>query len=55
MTLPLGIAALKGYMGSGNQSAVMAGVTMAALPVVLVFVFAQRYFIEGVALSGLKG
>ena len=55
MTLPLGIAALKGYMGSGNQSAVMAGVTMAALPVVLVFIFAQRYFIEGVALSGLKG
>ena len=44
MTLPLGIAALRGFMGSGNLSAVMAGVTLATLPVIIVFLFAQRFF-----------
>ena len=54
MTLPLGIASLKGYMGSGNQSAVMAGICIAILPIVLAFIAAQRYFIEGVTLTGMK-
>ncbi len=34
---------------------VMAGTVTALIPIVVVFVFAQRYFIEGVTLSGLKG
>jgi multiple sugar transport system permease protein len=55
MTLPLGIAALEGYMGSGNLSAVMASVTLAILPVLLFFLIAQKFFIEGLALSGIKG
>ena len=55
MTLPLGIAALRGYMGSGNLAAVMAGVTLAIVPVLLIFIFAQRFFIEGIAMSGIKG
>jgi multiple sugar transport system permease protein len=55
MTLPLGIAALEGYMGSGNLSAVMASVTLAILPVLIIFLLAQRFFIEGLALSGIKG
>ena len=42
-------------MGSGNLSAVMAGVTLATLPVIIVFLFAQRFFIEGLAMSGIKG
>ncbi|MHB8064650.1 MAG: carbohydrate ABC transporter permease [Ruminiclostridium sp.] len=54
MTLPLGIAALRGYMGSGNLSAVMAGVTLAIIPVLVIFLFAQRFFIEGIAMSGIK-
>ena len=49
------IAALRGFMGSGNLSAVMAGVTLATLPVIIVFLFAQRFFIEGLAMSGIKG
>jgi multiple sugar transport system permease protein len=55
MTLPLGIAALRGYMGSGNLSVVMAGVTLAMLPVLLVFLCAQRFFIQGLSMSGIKG
>jgi ABC-type glycerol-3-phosphate transport system permease component len=36
----------------------MAGATLAivpVLPVLLLFVFTQRYFIEGMATAGLKG
>ena len=32
----------------------MAGVTIATLPMVLVFLSAQRYFVSGIALTGLK-
>ncbi len=34
---------------------IMAGSTLAVLPTLLVFLFAQRYFIEGIATSGLAG
>ena len=34
---------------------VLTGAAIAILPPVLVFVFAQRYFIQGIATSGLKG
>lgn len=54
MTLPLGIASLQGYMGSGNLSELMAGVTIAVLPITIVFIFSQRYFIEGITMSGIK-
>lgn len=55
MTLPLGVTALRGFMSSGNPAVVMACVTMTILPVLLVFLFAQRWFIEGVTQTGLKG
>jgi multiple sugar transport system permease protein len=42
-------------MGTNSVAVVMAGVTMAMLPVVLVFVLAQRRLVEGVALTGIKG
>jgi multiple sugar transport system permease protein len=34
---------------------VMAGSVLAVLPTLLIYLFAQRYFIEGVATSGLAG
>ena len=55
MTLPQGVALLTGYMGSGNPSVVMAAVTMAILPVLFVFLIAQRWIIEALTRSGLKG
>lgn len=55
MTLPLGIAALRGRLESGNPSVVMAAVALAILPVLILFLAAQRYFIEGVTMSGIKG
>ena len=32
----------------------MAGSCIAMIPTVLLFIFAQRYFIEGISLSGIK-
>ena len=55
MTLPQGIALLTGYMGSGNPSVVMAAVTMAILPVLFVFIAAQRWIIEALTRSGITG
>ncbi len=54
-TLPQGIALLTGYMGSGNPSVVMAAVSMAILPVLIVFLIAQRWIIEALTRSGMKG
>lgn len=34
---------------------VMAGVTVTVLPTVILFLFGQRYFIESVAITGMKG
>jgi ABC-type glycerol-3-phosphate transport system permease component len=34
---------------------VLTGAAVAVLPPILIFILAQRYFIEGVASSGLKG
>jgi multiple sugar transport system permease protein len=55
MTLPLGVAALRGFMGSGNLAVQMAAVTVAIVPVLLVFLFAQRYIVEGLTTTGIKG
>ncbi len=54
-TLPLGVTALRGFMGSGNPSVIMAAVAMTISPVLIVFLLAQRWFIQGVTQTGLKG
>ncbi len=33
----------------------MAAAVMSILPVLLIFILLQRYFIEGIAMSGIKG
>lgn len=33
----------------------MAGTTIATVPTILLFLFAQRYFVQGIALTGIKG
>ena len=53
-TLPLGISYLLGQY-TVYWNLLMAGSTIALLPILVVFFFAQRYFIEGITLTGLKG
>lgn len=55
-TLPLGLALLRGGIGQNLQwNALLAGSMLTTLPMALIFLFFQRYFIEGISYSGLKG
>ncbi|MGI6296727.1 MAG: carbohydrate ABC transporter permease [Armatimonadota bacterium] len=53
-TLPIG---LKYFVGqhSTNYTQLMAGSMIAVIPVLLLFIFNQRYFVEGIKLSGMGG
>ena len=42
-------------MYSSNQPVICAFILLALLPLLLIYVFTQRYFIEGIATSGVKG
>ncbi len=54
LTLPAGLASLQGAYDI-DYPVVMAGATIASVPVLILYIFVQRYVIEGVATSGLKG
>jgi multiple sugar transport system permease protein len=54
MTLPVAMDVLRGYLGSGSLSLVMAAMSMSILPVVLLFLVAQKFVIEGITMSGIK-
>jgi multiple sugar transport system permease protein len=55
LTLPVAMDLLRGYLGQGNLSVVMAAMSMSILPVVLLFLLAQKFVIEGVTMSGIRG
>ncbi|WP_305768575.1 carbohydrate ABC transporter permease [Candidatus Epulonipiscium viviparus] len=52
--LSVGIASFKAQY-SANYALQMAGATLALVPIILVYLIAQKYLIEGVASSGIKG
>ncbi len=54
MTLPLGLSSLSSRFVT-DWNLLLAGATLSVLPIVAVFLFAQRYILQGVAMSGLKG
>jgi multiple sugar transport system permease protein len=53
-TLPLGLAQFRGKLGM-NVGGLAAGSMLAVLPVIIVFLFAQRRIIEGITMTGMKG
>lgn len=53
-TVQLGLAIFRDQR-STEWNLLMAGTVTATLPILIVFFFAQRYFIRGIALTGLKG
>lgn len=55
-TLPIGLNAFRTAGGfSTNWPPIMATVVMATIPILLLYLFFQRYFVEGIAASGVKG
>jgi multiple sugar transport system permease protein len=55
-TLPLGLVQFRLSGGFGtNWPPLMATVVIATIPILVLYVFFQRYFVEGIAASGVKG
>jgi multiple sugar transport system permease protein len=54
-TIALGLREMQNAVGLSDINTIMAASTMTILPVILVFFFAQKTFIQGVTLTGLKG
>jgi len=52
-TITVGLALFQGQY-SGKWTLMMAGALISILPILLVFFFAQKQFIQGIAMSGLK-
>lgn len=55
MTLPLGMTALSGLMRNTSISIILAGILISSVPLILIYAFGQKYFVQGISLSGLKG
>lgn len=55
LTLPLVIARMANRFGGTDYQAVMAGSVLVSIPPLIVFLFFQRNFVRGIALTGLKG
>jgi multiple sugar transport system permease protein len=53
-TLPVGLARLRGRF-TADYSLVMAASTITTLPLLLLYFMAQKRFVEGVTLTGMKG
>ena len=54
LTISVGIAQMQGEMSS-DYGLIMAGATLAAIPIVAVFIAFQKYFTQGISMGAVKG
>jgi len=56
-TLPIGLAYFQELYqySQPNWGLLMAGSVIATIPLIIIFVFNQRFFVEGIKLTGMKG
>ncbi|WP_052078540.1 carbohydrate ABC transporter permease [Spirochaeta lutea] len=55
-TLPIGLLSFRQIYGTaGDWGLILAGAMLSALPVVILFIVFQKYFLEGVSFGGTKG
>ncbi|KRE52044.1 carbohydrate ABC transporter permease [Paenibacillus sp. Soil724D2] len=54
MTLPIGLSKLQGRWAT-EWNILMAGNVISFVPIFIVFLFASKYFIKGMTMSGVKG
>jgi len=55
MTIPIHIQYLKGSYGSVDMGATMAVIMMSIFPIIVMYLFCQKYIIKGVAAGAVKG
>ncbi len=54
-TIPIAVQYLKGGYGSIDMGAMMALLVLAIIPIIIFYLFSQRYIIEGVVAGAVKG
>lgn len=54
-TIQLGLQSFVSTLYDANYALLFAGLTMSVVPIAIVFLFGQKYFVEGIATSGMKG
>jgi multiple sugar transport system permease protein len=54
MTIPVGLSSFQG-LHNADWGPLMAAAFMGCVPMIVLFVAGQRYFVQGIVLSGLKG
>lgn len=55
MTIPILVQYLKGSYGSVDLGATMAVIMLSIVPIIIVYIFCQKYIIKGVAAGAVKG
>ena len=53
LTLTVGLKYLKEW--EPNWAVLLAGLTISAIPIILFYIFCQKYFIAGLSSGGVKG
>jgi multiple sugar transport system permease protein len=53
-TVQLGLRSFVGQFGDAEYAMIMTGAVLSVLPILAIFLLGQRYFIRGIATSGLK-
>jgi multiple sugar transport system permease protein len=54
-TLPIAVAMSQQLGFSANYGGMMAAATVTFVPALLIYIIFQRYFVQGITMSGLKG
>jgi len=54
-TLALGLQRFQGVQGNVQYHLMMAVATLTVLPIIIMFFLAQRYFVRGIVMTGMKG
>jgi raffinose/stachyose/melibiose transport system permease protein len=54
-TIPIAVQYLQGGYGSKDMGAMMAMLVLAIIPIVIFYLFSQKYIIEGVVAGAIKG
>ena len=55
MTIPIHVQYLKGSYGTVDLGATMAVIMLSIIPIIVVYIFAQKHIIKGVAAGAVKG
>ena len=55
MTIPIHVQYLKGSYGTVDLGATMAVIMLSIIPIIVVYMFAQKHIIKGVAAGAVKG